>query len=156
MANSMNKSAAVITGTGANSIIRAAKTLLLNHYSQGPLHVGICVRTGAPLHIIYSRSRDFKQGGKRAIMFKNSLRDGPGKAMLKCGGRSYLGLAIPLCPCQMGHYHNIGHCLYGNRVPKNQHLDDASWCQWGRCNRWFLLDYVLALSLSRSEGPDFV
>lgn len=129
MANSMNKSAAVITGTGANSIIRAAKTLLLNHYSLRPLHVEICVRAGAPLHIIYSRSQDFKQGGKRAIMFKNSLRGGPGKAILKCGGRSYPGLAISLCPCQMGHYHNIGHRLYGDRVPKNQHLDDASWCQ---------------------------
>lgn len=65
MANSMNKSAAVITGTGANNIIRAAKTLLLNHYSQRPLHVKICVRTAAPLDIIYSQSRDFKQGGKK-------------------------------------------------------------------------------------------
>lgn len=77
----MNKSASVITGTGANSIIRAAKTLLLNHYSQRPLHVKICVWTGAPLHIIYSESRDFKQGGKRAMMFKNSLRGGPGSGM---------------------------------------------------------------------------
>lgn len=70
MANSMNKSAAVIAGTGANSIIRTAKTLLLNHYSQRPLLVEICVWTGAPLHIIYSESWDFKEGGKRAIMLK--------------------------------------------------------------------------------------
>lgn len=70
MANSMNKSVAVITGTGANSIIRAAKTMLSSHYSHGPLHVKICVQTGAPLHIIYSESQGFKQGGKRVIMLK--------------------------------------------------------------------------------------
>lgn len=70
MANSMNKSAAVITGTGANSIIRGAKTTLSGHYSHEPLHVKICVQTGAPLHLIYSESRGFKQGGKRVIMLK--------------------------------------------------------------------------------------
>lgn len=95
MANSMNKSAAVITGTGANSIIRAAKTLLLNHYSQQPLHVEICVRTGAPLHIIYSESRDFKQGGKRAIMLKIAPRGGPGKARLRYGCKSVVQLGWP-------------------------------------------------------------
>lgn len=70
MANSMNKSAAVITGAGANSIIRAAKTMLSSHYSHEPLHVKICVQTGAPLHVIYSESRGFKQGGKRVITVK--------------------------------------------------------------------------------------
>lgn len=70
MANSMNKSAAVITGKGANSIIRGAKTMLPSHYSHGPLHVKICVQTGAPLHIIYSESQGFKQSSKRLIMLK--------------------------------------------------------------------------------------
>lgn len=70
MANSMNKSAVVITGAGANSIIRAAKTMLSSHYSHEPLHVKICVQTGAPLHVIYSESRGFKQGGKRVITVK--------------------------------------------------------------------------------------
>lgn len=70
MANSMNKSAAVITGTGANSIIRGAKTMLSGHYSHKPLHVKICVQTGAPLHLIYSGSRGLKQGVKRVIMLK--------------------------------------------------------------------------------------
>lgn len=70
MANSMNKSAAVITGTGASGIIRAAKTMLSSHYSHKPLHVKICVQTGAPLHIIYSESQGFKQGSKRVIMLK--------------------------------------------------------------------------------------
>lgn len=70
MANSMNKSEAVITGTGANSIIRGAKTMLSGHYSHKPLHVKICVQTGAPLHLIYSGSRGLKPGGKRVIMLK--------------------------------------------------------------------------------------
>lgn len=70
MANSMNKSAVVITGAGANSIIRAAETMLSSHYSHEPLHVKICVQTGAPLHVIYSESRGFKQGGKRVITAK--------------------------------------------------------------------------------------
>lgn len=107
----MNKSAAVITGTGANSIIRAAKTLLLNHYSQRPLHVKICVRTGAPLHIIYSESGDFKQGGKRAIMLKIAsevVQRRPRSGMvvevrLPQGGPSAVSLP------DVGHFHNRGH-----------------------------------------------
>lgn len=70
MANSMNKSAAVITGTGANSIIRGAKTMLSGHYSHKSLHVKICVQTGAPLHLMYSGSRGSKQGGKRVTALK--------------------------------------------------------------------------------------
>lgn len=85
MANSMNKSVAVITGTGANSIIRGAKTMLSGHYSHKPLHVKFCVQTGAPLHLIYSGSRGLKQGAKRVIMLKIAFelrprvgRPGPG------------------------------------------------------------------------------
>lgn len=74
MANSMNKSAAVITGTGANSIIRGAKTVLSGHYSGEPSHVKICVQTGAPLHLIYSESRGSEQGGKRVIAVKIASR----------------------------------------------------------------------------------
>lgn len=150
----MNKSAAVITGTGANSIIRAAKTLLLNHYSQRPLHVKICVQTGAPLRIIYSESRDFKQGGKRAIMFKNSLRGGPEKAMLSYGGGSEVTWgghsSVPARCGQLSQQRTSS--IYGDYVPENQPLHDAYRMRLsvlvastrGKCNRWFLLYYFLA------------
>lgn len=44
--------------------------MLSGHYSHKPLHVKICVQTGAPLHLIYSGSRGLKQGVKRVIMLK--------------------------------------------------------------------------------------
>lgn len=120
----MNKSAAVITGTGANSIIRAAKTLPLNHYSQRPLHVKICVRTGAPLHIIYSESGGFKQGGKRAIMLKIAsevVRSRPCSGTLvevRLPWVDHSSVSLP----DVGRYHNRGHPPHGNHVPQNQHF----------------------------------
>lgn len=91
----MNKSAVVITGAGANSIIRAAKTMLSSHYSHEPLHVKICVQTGAPLHLIYSESRGFKQGGKRVIMVKiaSKLVGRGGTFRYHGGSKTSLGLA---------------------------------------------------------------
>lgn len=62
MANAMNKSAAVITGTGANSIIRGAKTMLSGHYSHKPLRVKICVQTGGSITPNLFRERRVVKG----------------------------------------------------------------------------------------------
>lgn len=108
MANSMNKSAAVITGTGANSIIRGAKTTLSGHYSHEPLHVKICVQTGAPLHLIYSESRGFKQGGKRVIMLKIAPR--VASKSLEAKSRYHRGSGPPPGPTRRrGRYDHRGH-----------------------------------------------
>lgn len=54
MANSMNKSAAVITGTGAHSIIRAAKTMLPSHYSPQALACkDLCTDRGSITHNLF-------------------------------------------------------------------------------------------------------
>lgn len=56
MANSMNKSA-VITGAGAYSIIRAAKTLLPSHYSPQALPCeDLCTDRGSITHNLFRES----------------------------------------------------------------------------------------------------
>lgn len=62
MANSMNKSVAVITGTGANSIIRGAKTMLSGHYSHKPLHVKICVQDRGSITLNLFREQSLEAG----------------------------------------------------------------------------------------------
>lgn len=124
MANSMNKSAAVITGTGANSIIRAAKMMLPSHYSHRPLHVKICVQTGAPLHIIYSESRGLKKGGKRVIMLKIASKEVEGRP---CPGttvevRHPLVGRAPMSLPGVVHYSDRGHPPGSEHVSQRNHL----------------------------------
>lgn len=54
MANSMNKSAVVITGTGDHSIIRATKTMLPSHYSPRALACkDLCTDRGSITHNLF-------------------------------------------------------------------------------------------------------